>query len=137
MDKPWKNEPFGAYNGVTIRCKKKGKLVMVSASDILKATGDKSKYRFDKWRKDNQNILEALAKKKKLKPLRNKEGLIIELPNLFENIKGDRYYQGNFISQEIVELYVKWINKNCYQWFKNMFAEEKSVEAAFSSMDCD
>ena len=126
------NQFLGSYKGVAVRSKKLKTQILINSADIFKANHSRSKFRFDKWRgrDDIQKLLEKKAKKSKVEPLRNREGLIIELQGVIEVIRGgDRRFQGTYISPEMAKLYTLSISDDCHQWFNELFNDGQTGEA--------
>lgn len=125
------NQFLGSYRGVAVRSKKLKTQILINSADIFKANDSRSKFRFDKWRgrDDIQKLLEKKAKKSKVEPLRNREGLIIELQEVIEVIRGgDRRFQGTYISPEMAKLYTQSISEECHQWLTKLLIEQKTDE---------
>ena len=125
------NQIFGAYNGISIRCKQYKTRFLISATDLKKASEGSSKYRFDRWRnrKDIQVYLAKVAKKLNVEPIKNKANLITEVSGELEVFSGGvREFQGTYVSKELAKQYAKWVSEDCYQWLDEFLTGQKSGE---------
>ena len=125
------NQVLSAYNGVPIRCKHLKTGHLVNVTDIKKANNASSKYRFDRWRADRvvQDQLALLAKKGKITPIKNKKGIIMEVPGLLEIVSGgDRSFQGTYLLDKLAIAYAEWISVECSRWLEVTLFEQASSE---------
>ena len=120
---------FGAYNGIPIRCKLLNTELLINVTDLKKASEATDKHRCDRWRaSDNiQNHLADKARELNIKPIRNKKGLISEVPGVLEVISGgNRFFQGTYASCELAKLYTQEISVDCYQWLDEQLLDQKT-----------
>ncbi|MEM8940329.1 MAG: KilA-N domain-containing protein [Bacteroidota bacterium] len=123
------NQIFGAYNGVTIRCKRFKDKLLINVTDLKKANNATAKYRFDRWRNSDevQNYLIKEANKTNVELIKNRNGLIAEAPEILEVISGgSRLFQGTYVCPELAKRYVKIMSEDCFQWLNNRLLEQKS-----------
>lgn len=128
MTDKYEDKIFGVYDGTLIRCKCLPERILINVTDLKKASEATSKYRFDRWRSSNdvQEYLKSVSKKNKIKPIKNKKGLISEVPGVLEIISGgNRLFQGTYANPELAKLYVREFSGNCCQWLSDQLLDNK------------